>query len=111
MVIVEAEAGAAETKREETMALVEEAEVIKGEAKEAIATTTMQEEVVATSTEAEEADKAIMDTTAYRIMRINNPRSSNPNNQCPQLLFDVLRIKHRANVPKPPHGQLCQSDG
>ena len=59
----EAGAGAAETKREETMALVEEAvvdAVVKveamEEAEETTATTTMQEEVVAASMEAKAAE-------------------------------------------------------
>ena len=54
MVVKKAEAGAAETKREVIIALVEEVAVVK-EAEEATSTTTMQEEAVAVSMKAEAA--------------------------------------------------------
>ena len=70
----EAGAGAAETEREETMALVEEAvvdAVVKveamEEAEEATATTTMQEEAVATSMEAEAGEAIKMHTRTTSI--------------------------------------------
>ena len=93
MVNAEAGSGAAKTEREETMALVEEVAVMAvaevaevKEAKEATATTTIQEEAMGTSIEAEAA-KDIMDTiTTTHIRGINSTQSCMSNNhQCSQL--------------------------
>ena len=98
IVNVEAGADATEIEREETMALeeevvvAEEAEAAVEEAEEATATTTMQEEGVATSMEAEAAKGTTMGTRTTSVSGINNTRSR-------------TSISHRCLQPYPCHTQ------
>ena len=95
-----AEASAAETSKEGTMALVVEEAVevvvkvdVVEEAEEATATTTtMEEEVLAASMETEEAAESIMDTTTTSIRVINNTLNFITSNKCLlQLLYLIPR--------------------
>ena len=85
MADTEAGAGTAETAKEETMALEEEVVVAEVEvAKESTPTTTMQEEVMVASMEAEAAE-GIMDTITTSIEGTYNTHSHIFNNhRCPQ---------------------------
>ena len=93
MADTKAGAGAAEAEREETMVLVEEVVVAEEakvaeaeEAEETTATTTIQEEVVATSMEAEAAAGTTMGTGTASIRGISNTRSRTSNShQCLQM--------------------------
>ena len=98
MVNKEAEAGAAETKREEVTTSVEEANVIvmdevavqEAIAEEATSTTTMEEETVTASMEAEESTPGTMDTTTTCIRGINNTHSHISNNKCLQQSHSLI---------------------
>ena len=84
----EAGVGAVGTEKEETMTLEEEvvtAEVAAvEEAEEATATKTMQEEVMATSMEAEAVEAITMDIRTTSISQINTLSRISNNHRCPQ---------------------------
>ena len=90
------QADTVETEKEETMALVEEAEVVEvavveeALAKEATVTRTMEEDVVAALMQAEEATQGTMDTTTTSNRGINNTHSHISNNKCLQQSLSII---------------------
>ena len=121
MTDTEAEAGAAaEIKRDEIMALVEEAKAVivveeavvaVEEANEATPSTTMKEEAMAALKEVEEAGEGIMDATTTSTRGINNILSHISNNKCLQQFPYLIPVQYWTTIPEIPHGQLGQSNG